>query len=174
MKCLSSAGPHSIKVDPLEFVERNDGRQHLQIPSYSLLMSPAHNVDRLFFIIFDLVFRSVHHECILITTGVVSPGRAAGAVWSQWYSSCARRHFDRKLRPGQSIKLEAHCQKGIGKDMPKFSPVATVSYRLMPMLDVTDAEVINEPGSVPMHPVRVFDSHAGNSVKDLAEKRQSP
>ena len=37
-----------------------------------------------------------------------------------------------KLRPGQSIKLEAHCQKGVGKDHAKFSPVATAAYRLMP------------------------------------------
>jgi DNA-directed RNA polymerase I and III subunit RPAC1 len=37
-----------------------------------------------------------------------------------------------KLRPGQSIALEAHCRKGIGKDHAKFSPVATASYRLLP------------------------------------------
>lgn len=33
---------------------------------------------------------------------------------------------------GQSVRLEAHCHKGIGKDHTKFSPCATASYRLMP------------------------------------------
>lgn len=42
-----------------------------------------------------------------------------------------------KLRPGQSIALEAHCRKGVGKDHAKFSPVATASYRLMPHVELT-------------------------------------
>lgn len=37
-----------------------------------------------------------------------------------------------KLRPGQSIELEAHAHRGNGKDHAKYSPVATASYRLMP------------------------------------------
>mmetsp|Transcript_35311 Transcript_35311/g.89376 ORF Transcript_35311/g.89376 Transcript_35311/m.89376 type:complete len:360 (-) Transcript_35311:414-1493(-) len=37
-----------------------------------------------------------------------------------------------KLRPGQSITLEAHAVKGIGKDHAKFSPVATAWYKLLP------------------------------------------
>lgn len=32
----------------------------------------------------------------------------------------------------QSIELEAHCIKGIGKDHAKWSPVATAWYRLHP------------------------------------------
>ncbi|RLN66419.1 hypothetical protein BBJ28_00016536 [Nothophytophthora sp. Chile5] len=44
-----------------------------------------------------------------------------------------------KLRPGQSIALEAHCRKGVGKDHAKFSPVATASYRLMPHVELTEA-----------------------------------
>jgi DNA-directed RNA polymerase I and III subunit RPAC1 len=40
-----------------------------------------------------------------------------------------------KLRPGQSIALEAHCRKGVGKDHAKFSPVATASYRLLPHIE---------------------------------------
>ncbi len=35
-----------------------------------------------------------------------------------------------KLRPGQEIELEAHGRVGIGRDHAKFSPVATVCYRL--------------------------------------------
>ena len=41
-----------------------------------------------------------------------------------------------KLRPGQSIELEAHGQRGIGKDHAKYSPVATASYRLMPKIEI--------------------------------------
>lgn len=41
-----------------------------------------------------------------------------------------------KLRPGQTIELEAHARKGEGKDHAKFSPVATASYRLMPNIEL--------------------------------------
>lgn len=56
-----------------------------------------------------------------------------------------------KLRPGQTIQLEAHATKGIGKEHAKWSPVATAWYRLQPevhMLQVrlglwgVDCEVI--------------------------------
>jgi len=45
-----------------------------------------------------------------------------------------------KLRPGQSIHLEAHCNRGIGKDHAKFSPVYTASYRLMPKICIYEKE----------------------------------
>mmetsp|Transcript_1671 Transcript_1671/g.2462 ORF Transcript_1671/g.2462 Transcript_1671/m.2462 type:complete len:410 (+) Transcript_1671:113-1342(+) len=41
-----------------------------------------------------------------------------------------------KLRPGQSIELEAHARKGNGKDHAKYSPVATASFRLMPRIEI--------------------------------------
>jgi len=44
-----------------------------------------------------------------------------------------------KMRPGQEIRAEMHCVKGIAKDHAKFSPVATASYRLLPHI------VIHEP-----------------------------
>ncbi|MBW0536126.1 hypothetical protein O181_075841 [Austropuccinia psidii MF-1] len=44
-----------------------------------------------------------------------------------------------KMRPGQEIRAEMHCVKGIGKDHAKFSPVATASYRLLPHI------IIHEP-----------------------------
>ena len=45
---------------------------------------------------------------------------------------------------GQSIELEAHCHKGIGKDHTKYSPVATASYRLLPgvFLIVTHSSLV--------------------------------
>lgn len=41
-----------------------------------------------------------------------------------------------KLRPGQEISLKVHCVLGIGSDHAKFSPVATASYRLLPVIDI--------------------------------------
>ncbi|EPQ30797.1 uncharacterized protein PFL1_01698 [Pseudozyma flocculosa PF-1] len=41
-----------------------------------------------------------------------------------------------KMRPGQELDLELHCEKGIGKDHAKFSPVATATYRLLPHIQL--------------------------------------
>ncbi|KAG5927586.1 hypothetical protein E4U42_002047 [Claviceps africana] len=41
-----------------------------------------------------------------------------------------------KLRPRQTICLSMHMHKGIGADHSKFSPVATASYRLMPIIKI--------------------------------------
>ncbi|XP_006455111.1 hypothetical protein AGABI2DRAFT_209410 [Agaricus bisporus var. bisporus H97] len=41
-----------------------------------------------------------------------------------------------KLRPGQSVRMELHAIKGVGKDHAKFSPVATASYRLLPHIKI--------------------------------------
>jgi DNA-directed RNA polymerase I and III subunit RPAC1 len=60
-----------------------------------------------------------------------------------------------KLRPGQSIELEAHSHRGTGQDHAKYSPVATACYRLMPHIqliqpvyDEVAEELVNlyEPG----------------------------
>jgi len=62
------------------------------------------------------------------------------------------------LRPGQSIELEVHCVKGVGKDHTKFSPVATASYRLLPNITIPSAitheDAINLKSLCPMN---VFD-----------------
>ncbi|CAN6623809.1 DNA-directed RNA polymerases I and III subunit RPAC1 [Trichomonascus vanleenenianus] len=42
-----------------------------------------------------------------------------------------------KLRPGQEISLNAFAVLGQGCDHAKFSPVATASYRLLPVIDIT-------------------------------------
>eukprot|EP00615_Pteridomonas_danica_P002955 CAMPEP_0114337430 /NCGR_PEP_ID=MMETSP0101-20121206/6353_1 /TAXON_ID=38822 ORGANISM="Pteridomonas danica, Strain PT" /NCGR_SAMPLE_ID=MMETSP0101 /ASSEMBLY_ACC=CAM_ASM_000211 /LENGTH=267 /DNA_ID=CAMNT_0001469653 /DNA_START=207 /DNA_END=1010 /DNA_ORIENTATION=+ len=70
-----------------------------------------------------------------------------------------------KLRPGQSIKLEAHCEKGVGKDHAKFSPVATASYRLLPAIDIVAEKMQSEDNQklVDMCPMKVFD------IEDMGE-----
>ena len=57
-----------------------------------------------------------------------------------WQKHIAPVHDDillAKLRPGQAIIAELHCQKGIGKEHAKWSPVATASYRLLPHIEIT-------------------------------------
>ena len=43
-----------------------------------------------------------------------------------------------KLGPGQEIDVQLHCEKGIGEDHAKFSPVATASYRLLPEIIIKE------------------------------------
>ncbi|OBZ65907.1 DNA-directed RNA polymerases I and III subunit RPAC1 [Grifola frondosa] len=50
-----------------------------------------------------------------------------------------------KLRPGQEIDMELHGIKGVGKDHAKWSPVATASYRLHPLI------LLNPSKPVPAH-----------------------
>ncbi|KAJ3122575.1 DNA-directed RNA polymerase core subunit rpc40, partial [Nowakowskiella sp. JEL0407] len=43
-----------------------------------------------------------------------------------------------KLRPDQEIHVDLHCQKGIGREHAKWSPVATASYRLLPDIQILE------------------------------------
>eukprot|EP00933_Yihiella_yeosuensis_P033972 TRINITY_DN27556_c0_g1_i1.p1 TRINITY_DN27556_c0_g1~~TRINITY_DN27556_c0_g1_i1.p1 ORF type:complete len:385 (+),score=66.59 TRINITY_DN27556_c0_g1_i1:49-1203(+) len=36
------------------------------------------------------------------------------------------------LKPGQEFEVDCYCEKGIGKDHAKYSPVCTATYRLLP------------------------------------------
>ena len=49
-----------------------------------------------------------------------------------------------KLRPGQSLDLELHAHKGIGREHAKWSPVATATYRLLPVIQLKE-EISGEP-----------------------------
>eukprot|EP00904_Undaria_pinnatifida_P009873 jgi/Undpi1/6015/HiC_scaffold_2.g01289.m1 len=63
-----------------------------------------------------------------------------------------------KLRPGQEIVAEMHCRKGVGKDHAKFSPVATASYRLLPVITLKeDVEGEEAEELVAKCPLNVFD-----------------
>jgi DNA-directed RNA polymerase I and III subunit RPAC1 len=73
-----------------------------------------------------------------------------------------------KLRPGQRIEFEAHCRKGVGKDHAKFSPVATASYRLLPVIDLQQqlsGDLAEE--LVAMCPMKVFD------IEDLGRGKKT-
>ncbi|KAF9172030.1 DNA-directed RNA polymerases I and III subunit RPAC1 [Mortierella sp. AD011] len=48
-----------------------------------------------------------------------------------------------KLRPGQEIDVEVHCEKGLGQDHAKWSPVATATYRLLPEI-LVNGEIVGE------------------------------
>nr|ALS05142.1 DNA-directed RNA polymerase [Paracalanus parvus] len=41
-----------------------------------------------------------------------------------------------KLRPGHEMEIKLFAVKGLGRDHAKFSPVATVFYRLMPHIEI--------------------------------------
>lgn len=44
-----------------------------------------------------------------------------------------------KLRPGQELDLELKCEKGIGREHAKWSPVSTAAYRLLPDVQIVGA-----------------------------------
>lgn len=70
-----------------------------------------------------------------------------------------------KLRPNQTIALEAHGCKGVGKDHAKFSPVATASYRMLP--DVHLPKTISGDRAVALKdrcPMNVFDIEDSGSI----------
>ena len=63
-----------------------------------------------------------------------------------------------KLRPGQSIQVEMHAEKGIGAQHAKWSPVATASYRLLPEINIVkDTRGSKARELVKKCPMDVFD-----------------
>jgi DNA-directed RNA polymerases I and III subunit RPAC1 len=78
-----------------------------------------------------------------------------------------------KLRPGQTIELEAHGRRGIGQDHAKYSPVATASYRLCPHVELRQPvydeladELVHvyEPGVFNVVPCRDGSGHDRQAV----------
>jgi DNA-directed RNA polymerases I and III subunit RPAC1 len=63
-----------------------------------------------------------------------------------------------KMRPGQKVHVEMDAVKGVGRDHAKFSPVATVSYRMLPEVSlrqpVGGGRAVELVGKCPM---KVFD-----------------
>lgn len=73
-----------------------------------------------------------------------------------------------KLRPGQEIEAEIFCYKGIGRTHAKWSPVSTASYKLKPVVELSqeikgsDAEKL-----VATCPMGVFD------IEEIKGKKQA-
>jgi DNA-directed RNA polymerase I and III subunit RPAC1 len=97
-----------------------------------------------------------------------------------------------KLRPGQAIELEMHCEKGIGKDHAKFSPVgkkttiklftifpslksifqiptATASYRILPEISIlkpiTGENAVKFQQCFPPGVIDVVESNKGKRME---------
>ncbi|GJN02261.1 hypothetical protein PR202_ga19593 [Eleusine coracana subsp. coracana] len=74
-----------------------------------------------------------------------------------------------RLGPGQSIELEAHAVKGVGKVHAKWSPVATAWYRMLPEVVLLDE--IKGDDTVELQkkcPVNVFD------IEELGGSNSTP
>jgi DNA-directed RNA polymerases I and III subunit RPAC1 len=80
-----------------------------------------------------------------------------------------------KLRPGQSIKLVAHAEKGVGKVHSKWSPVATASYRLLPdpqfKKEMRDEEAKQLKAACPMDVFDIEDIGGGHVRAKVARPR---
>jgi len=63
-----------------------------------------------------------------------------------------------QLRSGQEIELEVFCEKGVGKEHAKWSPVCTAYYRLLPSV-VLSKDIVGEDAETLKKtcPVGVFD-----------------
>jgi NAD-dependent dihydropyrimidine dehydrogenase PreA subunit len=79
-----------------------------------------------------------------------------------------------KLAPGQTIELEAHAVKGIGKDHAKFSPVATAAYRLLPRISIKrpflGAEAEQLVKACPMKVFDIEDLEGGQGSRAVAAR----
>ena len=49
-----------------------------------------------------------------------------------------------RLRPGQEIDMELKCEKGLGKDHAKWSPVCTAAYRLLPDVKIVGPPILDD------------------------------
>lgn len=75
-----------------------------------------------------------------------------------------------------SALLQMHCRKGIGKDHAKFSPVATASYRLLPVITLEEEiEGRDAEDLVAKCPLDVFDIEdlGGGSKRAKVRGRKS-
>lgn len=71
----------------------------------------------------------------------------AECLWSLTPDACA-----------SWLVVQMHCRKGVGKDHAKFSPVATASYRLLPVVTLKEEiEGQDAEDLVAKCPLEVFD-----------------
>ena len=78
-----------------------------------------------------------------------------------------------KLAGDQELRLTCHAHKGIGKDHAKFSPVAPVSYRLLPRIELREGAFTGERARalVETCPMGVFDiEELGGAARAVVKK----
>eukprot|EP00929_Paragymnodinium_shiwhaense_P053130 TRINITY_DN26600_c0_g1_i3.p1 TRINITY_DN26600_c0_g1~~TRINITY_DN26600_c0_g1_i3.p1 ORF type:complete len:303 (+),score=81.24 TRINITY_DN26600_c0_g1_i3:137-1045(+) len=81
-----------------------------------------------------------------------------------------------KLRSGQEIECSCHCEKGIGKEHAKWSPVCTATYRLLPAVQLSkpivgqDAEKLK--ASCPMGVFDIEDGPGGKAQACVVDARK--
>lgn len=77
-----------------------------------------------------------------------------------------------KLRPGQEIDVVCYCEKNVGKEHAKWSPVSTATYRLMPEVKI-EGDVVGEMAEtlVQRCPMNVFDIEDLGKVKRAVVSR---
>ena len=69
-----------------------------------------------------------------------------------------------QLSPGQEIEAELICEKGIGQVHAKWSPVATASYRMLPLISLKTPDLASNKALKDLCPVGVFDIEQGKTV----------
>lgn len=81
-----------------------------------------------------------------------------------------------RLRSGQEIEIECHCEKGIGRDHAKWSPVCTAAYKLLPLIrlpqDIKGADAEKLKASCPMGVFDIEDLGGGNKRAVVAAPRK--
>lgn len=68
------------------------------------------------------------------------------------------------LSPGQEIEAELICEKGIGQTHAKWSPVATASYRMLPLITLKNSTPQQATELKSLCPVGVFDIEQGVAI----------
>jgi DNA-directed RNA polymerase I and III subunit RPAC1 len=76
----------------------------------------------------------------------------------------------------KKINAELHCQKGIGKEHAKWSPVATASYRLLPEISIL-SKIKGEDAHkfakcFPKGVVKIIKNQQGEDEAQIADARK--
>lgn len=80
-----------------------------------------------------------------------------------------------RLKPGQSIHVECHAVKGLGKEHAKWSPVSTAFYRLKPQVQILEQIKDDQAQQlVQVCPMGVYDiEDVGNHKQAIVSRPQN-
>lgn len=78
-----------------------------------------------------------------------------------------------KLCPGQEIDLVCRCEKGLGKDHAKWSPVCTAYYRLVPVIelaqDIVGDDAVRLRDACPPGVIKLTKGKDGKKKAEVAD-----